>query len=78
MIYSTVRWKNVFFEVFVRGYGKPYNESTKAFRKVKRMEEGKFSKFISCVAARISQEVNLADIAKDVDIDRKTVIPVIQ
>ena len=34
--------------------------------------ESKFSKFISCVAARTSQEVNLADLAKDVDIDRKT------
>lgn len=34
--------------------------------------EGKFIKFISCVAARTSQEVNLADIAKDVDVDRKT------
>ncbi|WP_034450473.1 ATP-binding protein [Butyrivibrio sp. AE2032] len=35
-------------------------------------DEGKFTKFISCVAARTSQEVNLADIAKDVEIDRKT------
>lgn len=35
-------------------------------------DENKFTKFISCVAARTSQEVNLADIAKDVDIDRKT------
>ncbi len=34
--------------------------------------EGKFSKFISCLAARVSQEVNLVDIARDVDIDRKT------
>lgn len=34
--------------------------------------EGKFTKFISCVAARTSQEVNLSDLAKDVDIDRKT------
>lgn len=34
--------------------------------------ENKFIKFISCVAARTSQEVNLADIAKDVEIDRKT------
>lgn len=34
--------------------------------------EGKFIKFISCVAARTSQEVNLSDLAKDVDIDRKT------
>ncbi|MBP5655100.1 MAG: ATP-binding protein [Clostridiales bacterium] len=34
--------------------------------------EGKFIKFISCVAARTSQEVNLADLAKDVDVDRKT------
>ena len=34
--------------------------------------ENKFLRFISCVAARTSQEVNLADIAKDVDIDRKT------
>lgn len=35
-------------------------------------DENKFLKFISCVAARTSQEVNLADIAKDVEIDRKT------
>ena len=34
--------------------------------------ESKFTKFIACAAARTSQEVNLADIAKDVDIDRKT------
>lgn len=35
-------------------------------------DENKFLKFISCAAARCSQEVNLADIAKDVEIDRKT------
>ena len=35
-------------------------------------DESKFIKFISCVAARISQEVNLADIAKDIGIDGKT------
>lgn len=35
-------------------------------------DESKFVKFISCVAARTSQEVNLSDIAKDVEIDRKT------
>lgn len=35
-------------------------------------DENKFLKFISCVAARTSQEVNLADIGKDVEIDRKT------
>ena len=35
-------------------------------------DENKFIKFISCVAARTSQEVNLADIAKDVGIDGKT------
>lgn len=35
-------------------------------------DESKFLKFISCAAARTSQEVNLADIAKDVEIDRKT------
>lgn len=34
--------------------------------------ENKLTKFISCVAARTSQELNLADIAKDIDIDRKT------
>lgn len=34
--------------------------------------EAKFLKFISCVAARTSQEVNLADIAKDVEIDHNT------
>lgn len=34
--------------------------------------ESKFLKFISCVAARTSQEVNLSDLAKDVEIDRKT------
>ena len=35
-------------------------------------DEGRFLKFLSCTAARTSQEVNLADIAKDVEIDRKT------
>ena len=35
-------------------------------------DENKFIKFISCAAARTSQEVNLADIAKDVGIDGKT------
>ena len=35
-------------------------------------DEGKFIKFISCAAARTGHEVNLADIAKDVEIDRKT------
>lgn len=34
--------------------------------------EGKFLRFISCLAARTSQEVNLDDISKDVEIDRKT------
>lgn len=35
-------------------------------------DESKFLKFISCVAARTSQELNLADIGKDVEIDRNT------
>lgn len=35
-------------------------------------DENKFIKFISCAAARTGQEVNLADLAKDVEIDRKT------
>lgn len=35
-------------------------------------DENKFLKFISCVAARTSQELNLADIGKDVEIDRNT------
>ena len=35
-------------------------------------DENKFLKFLSCVAARTSQELNRADIAKDVEIDRKT------
>lgn len=35
-------------------------------------DENKFLKFISCVAARTSQEVNLTDIGKDVGIDRNT------
>lgn len=39
---------------------------------IKVSNESKFTKFISCVAARTSQEVNMADIAKDVEIDRKT------
>lgn len=34
--------------------------------------EGRFLKFISCLAARTGQEVNLDDISKDVEIDRKT------
>lgn len=35
-------------------------------------DENKFLKFIACAAARTSQEVNLADMAKDIEIDRKT------
>ena len=35
-------------------------------------DENKFLKFLSCAAARTSQELNLADLAKDVEIDRKT------
>lgn len=35
-------------------------------------DESKFLKFISCAAARTGQELNLADLAKDVEIDRKT------
>ncbi len=35
-------------------------------------DESKFLKFISSVAARTSQEVNLSDISKDVGIDSKT------
>lgn len=35
-------------------------------------DEGKFMRFISCAAARTSQEVNLTDMAKDVEIDKKT------
>lgn len=39
---------------------------------IKVKDEGKFTRFISCVAARTSQEVNLTDIAKDVGIDKTT------
>ncbi|MBR4569860.1 MAG: DUF4143 domain-containing protein, partial [Candidatus Riflebacteria bacterium] len=39
---------------------------------IKVSNESKFIKFTSCVAARTSHEVNIADIAKDVEIDRKT------
>lgn len=35
-------------------------------------DENKFLKFISCAAARTGQEINLADMAKDIEIDRKT------
>lgn len=35
-------------------------------------DETKFLKFISCIAARTSQEVNLTDIGKDVGIDKNT------
>ncbi len=35
-------------------------------------DESKFLKFISCAAARAGQEVNLTDMAKDIEIDRKT------
>lgn len=35
-------------------------------------DENKFLKFISCTAARTSQEVNLTDMGRDVEIDRKT------
>lgn len=40
---------------------------------VKIKDESKFLKFISCVAARTAQEVVLADIARDTQIDGKTV-----
>lgn len=39
---------------------------------IKIKDESKFNRFIACVAARTSQEVNLADIAKDIGVDRKT------
>ncbi|MGN0416028.1 MAG: ATP-binding protein [Agathobacter sp.] len=39
---------------------------------VRVKDENKFLKFISCVAAQTSQEVNLSDLAKDVMIDQKT------
>ncbi|MEG0687919.1 MAG: ATP-binding protein [Hungatella sp.] len=39
---------------------------------VKIKDESKFLKFISCVAARTGQEVVLADIARDTEIDGKT------
>ena len=35
-------------------------------------DENKFLKFLSCAAARTGQEVNLNDMGKDVEIDRKT------
>lgn len=35
-------------------------------------DETKFLKFISCAAARTGQEVNLTDMSKDIEIDRKT------
>ena len=35
-------------------------------------DESKFLKFISCAAARTAQEVNLTDMAKDIEIDHKT------
>lgn len=35
-------------------------------------DESKFLKFISCAAARAGQEVNLADMSKDIGVDRKT------
>ncbi len=35
-------------------------------------DEMKFMRFVSCIAARTSQEVNLSDIGKDVGIDGKT------
>ena len=39
---------------------------------IKVKDEGKFLKFISCVAARTAQEINLSDIGSDVGIDGKT------
>lgn len=39
---------------------------------VKIKDESKFLKFISCIAARTAQEVVLADIARDTEIDGKT------
>ena len=39
---------------------------------VKIKDETKFIRFMCCVAARVSQELNLADIGRDVGIDKKT------
>lgn len=39
---------------------------------VKIKDETKFLRFLSCAAARTGQEVNLADMGKDVEIDKNT------
>ena len=59
------------YEDYFGSYVQTYIE--RDIRELTRVkDENKFNRFISCVAARTSQEVNLADIAKDVGIDRKT------
>lgn len=58
-------------EVFYGSYIQTYLE--RDIRDLIRIkDENKFIHFISCAAARTCQEVNLSDIAKDVEIDRKT------
>ena len=58
-------------EVFYGSYIQTYLErDIRDLIKIK--DENKFIRFLSCTAARTCQEVNLADLAKDVDIDRKT------
>ena len=63
--------KDMSYEDFFGSYIQTYIE--RDIRDLIRIkDETKFIKYISCVAARTSQEVNLADIAKDVGVDRNT------
>lgn len=59
-------------EMFFRSYIRTYIE--RDIRKLINVkDETKFLKYISCMAARTAQEYNASDIAKDIEVDPKTV-----
>lgn len=62
------RNREQFYETYIRTY---IERDIRQLINIK--DETKFVKFISCVAARTSQEYNASDIAKDIGIDNKTV-----
>lgn len=63
---------NINREVFFRSYIRTYIE--RDIRKLINVkDEAKFLKFISCMAARTSEEYNASDLAKDIEVDPKTI-----
>ena len=67
MITDTTLTPDVFYGSYVQTY---IERDIRDILEIKK--ESSFLKFISCVAARTGQELNIMSIAKDVDVDSKT------